>query len=322
MDDSVFFLGIDIAKAKFDVALTVGSKFRTKTFPNTLKGYAQLDEWLHQHGAGPVQACMEATHLYWEPLALHLGDAGHHVAVVNPALAKAHARSLGLRSKTDLLDAKMLTDFARTKQPPAWQPPSEAMQRLRALVQRRQALLEMHGQEHNRQERGREAVRESVETHLAWLAQEIARIEHAIKRAMDDDDDLRGQRELLDSVPGLGEHTVSTLLAYGVGDSRFQQARQFVAFAGLNPRQHESGSSVRARPRLSKIGHAALRRALYMPAMVTLHRTAWGKRFRERLAANGKAPKLIIGAMMRKLAQVAFGVLRSGKPFDPALQGA
>ena len=73
---------------------------------------------------------------------------------------------------------------------------------------------------------------------------------------------------------------------------------------------------------MSKVGHAFLRKALYMPAMVTIYKTAWGKAFRQRLHANGKPPKLIIGAMMRKLAQVAFGVIKSGKPFDQALHGA
>jgi transposase len=73
---------------------------------------------------------------------------------------------------------------------------------------------------------------------------------------------------------------------------------------------------------MSKVGHAALRQALYMPALVALYKTTWGKLFRQRLAANGKAPKLIIGAMMRKLAHVAYGVLQSGKPFEPALHGA
>jgi hypothetical protein len=94
-----------------------------------------------------------------------------------------------------------------------------------------------------------------------------------------------------------------------------------VAFAGLDPRQHELGRSVKAKPRISKVGHAFLRKALYMPAMVTLYKTAWGKRFRERLAAAGKPPMLIIGAMMRKL-HVAYGVLKSGKKFDPAMHGA
>jgi len=103
---------------------------------------------------------------------------------------------------------------------------------------------------------------------------------------------------------------------------RFDNARQAVAFAGLDPRQHESGSSVRGKPRLSKVGHSFLRKALYMPAMVALHRTAWGAVFRQRLAAAGKPPMLIIGAMMRKLIHVAFGVLKSRQAFDPSLHGA
>ena len=318
----VFFLGIDISKAKFDVALLIDQKFRTKVFDNTSKGYAALDGWLQRYGVQHVHACMEATHVYWEDLALHLTRGGHHVAVINPALAKAHAQSMGLRTKTDAVDAKMLADFARTKQPPAWQAPNVAEQRLRALVRRHQALMDIQTQEKNRHEGLREDVRESVESHLAWLAEELKRLEQAIKQTIDDDDNLRGKRELLDSIPGLGERSIATLLGYGVGDERFDQARQFVAFAGLNPSLRESGSSVRGRPRLSKIGHAALRRALYMPAMVALHRTAWGKRFCERLATNGKIPMVIIGAMMRKLAHVAFGVIRSGRPFDPALHNA
>ncbi len=103
---------------------------------------------------------------------------------------------------------------------------------------------------------------------------------------------------------------------------RFGNVRQAVAFAGLDPRQHESGSSVKGKPRLSKIGHTFLRKALYMPAMVTLYRTNRGTQFRSRLAASGKPPMLIIGAMMRKLIHVAYAVLKSRKSFDPAMHGA
>ncbi|MHB1403489.1 MAG: transposase, partial [Thiobacillus sp.] len=118
---------------------------------------------------------------------------------------------------------------------------------------------------------------------------------------------------------GLGDKTIPVLLSYYGGAPRFDNAREAVAFAGLDPRQHESGSSVRGKPRLSKVGHAPLRRALYMPAMVATTRTVWGRAFRDRLTAAGKPPMLILGAMMRKLVHVAFGVLKSGKPFNPAL---
>ena len=320
MNEHVFFLGIDIAKAKIDVALALNGKFRTKVFANTPSGFTQLDAWLQSYGVAHVHAGMEATNVYWEALAQHLADAGHRVSVINPALIKAHAQSLGVRSKTDAVDARTIADFVREKAPAPWQPPSAAERRLRALVLRHQALVDMQVQEKNRYDTVREEVHDSVQTHLAWLAQELERLEQTIKQTLDDDDILRGKRDLLDSIPGLGERTIATLIAYGVTDSRFHQARQFVAFAGLSPQLHQSGSSVRGRPRLSKIGHAPLRRALYMLAMAAL-RTSWGQRFRDRLAAAGKAPKLIIGAMMRKLAQVAFGVIKSGRPFDPALHG-
>ncbi|EGC10755.1 hypothetical protein ACN68_02555 [Escherichia coli] len=105
-------------------------------------------------------------------------------------------------------------------------------------------------------------------------------------------------------------------MAYIGLKDRFAHARQFAAFAGLTPRRYESGSSVRGASRMSKAGHVSLRRALYMPAMVATSKTEWGRAFRDRLAANGKKGKVILGAMMRKLAQVAYGVLKSGVPFD------
>lgn len=314
------WLGIDVAKAKLDCTLLRDGKYRSKVVNNNAAGFAQLQDWLlKQHVSGPLHVCMEATSVYWEAIAQYLADAGHVVSVINPALAKAHAQSCGLRSKTDAIDARLLADFCREKCPPAWQPLSPSELALRALVLRHQALVEMQTQEKNRLGTARAAVDSSLREHLAWLDKELQRIEQAIAQQIDDDPDLRGKRELLDSIPGLGERTIATLLAYLGQMRRFERAGAFVAFAGLCPRLHESGSSVHGKPRLSKVGHAFLRRALYMPAMVTLWRTDWGRAFRDRLAANGKPPKLIIGAMMRKLAQVAFGVLKSGQPFNPAL---
>lgn len=316
------YLGIDVAKAKLDCALVLNDKYRNKVFANTSTGFADLSAWLARYAEVPVHVCMEATGVYWESVAEYLADAGHVVSVINPALSKAHGQSLGLRNKTDAVDARMLANFCREKQPVPWAAPSPNARRLRALVLRHQSLVEMQTQEKNRIQVARESVRGSLHTHLDWLGEEIKRIEQAITQTLDDDPDLRGKRELLDSIPGLGDRTIAILLAFDLYRQRFDSARQFVAFAGLNPRHHESGTSVRSKPRLSKVGHAFLRRALYMPAMVVVYKTAWGKVFRKRLQANGKPPKLIIGAMMRKLAQVAFGVIKSGKPFNPALHGA
>jgi len=319
-----FHLGIDIAKAKLDCALRLPEgKLRHKVVANTAAGFEALRAWLASQGATSVHVCMEATGIYWEPVAeLFAGFETVTVSVVNPAQIKAFGASQLVRTKTDKVDAKLIAQFCCERCPPAWQAPTPAEQALRALVLRLDALQTMRTQESNRLEVARPAVREGIVQHLDWLDEEIKRLSKAIHHHIDADPTLHDKRRLLDSIPGLGERTIAILLACYVDPGRFGNARQAAAFGGLDPRQHESGSSVKAKPRLSKVGHAFLRKALYMPAMVTLYKTAWGSRFRARLAAAGKPPMVIIGAMMRKLVHVAYGVLKSGKPFDPALQGA
>ncbi|MYN11504.1 transposase, partial [Pseudoduganella aquatica] len=193
---------------------------------------------------------------------------------------------------------------------------------LKAMVLRLDALLAMQTQETNRLDVARESVRADIEQHIAWLGEQIKQLRKRVRDHINDDPDMRGRRDLLDTIPGVGDNTIALLLAYGMHAGRFDNGRQAAAFAGLDPRQHESGSSVKQRPRMSKIGHAHLRKNLYMPAMVALYRTDWGRQFRTRLEAAGKPAKLVIGAMMRKLVHVAFGVLKSGKPFNQELQNA
>ncbi len=321
---SLFQLGIDVAKAKLDCALRLPEgKLRHKVVENSPSGFQALNAWLAKQRAETIHVCMEATGIYWEPVAEHLASlAGITASVINPAQIKAFGASQMVRTKTDKVDAKLIAQFCFERRPEPWQAPTPAELTLRALVLRLDALQAMRTQESNRLEVARFALKDSIATHIAWIDGEIARIIQAIRDHIDSDPALRDKQRLLDSVPGLGERTIAALLAFYAAPERFGNARQAVAFAGLDPRQCESGSSVRGKPRMSKIGHAFLRKALYMPAMVTLYRTDWGKQFRRRLATAGKPPMLIIGAMMRKLVHVAFGVLKSRKPFDPALHGA
>ena len=317
-------LGIDVAKAKLDCALRLTSgKFRHKVVDNTPAGFKALDDWLTKEGATALQVCMEATGIYWEAVAEHLAARPETtVSVVNPAQIKAFGASRMVRTKTDKVDAKLIAQFCAERTPEPWQAPTPAERTLRALVLRLDALQAMRTQESNRLEVARESVAEGIAKHLTWLDDEIARLSKAIRDHIDNDPTLKDKHRLLDSIPGLGERTTAVLLAFLAEPARFENARQVAAFAGLDPRQHESGSSVRGKPRLSKVGHSFLRKALYMPAMVALYRTDWGKVFRERLASQGKPPMLIIGAMMRKLVQVSYGVLKSGQTFQPELHGA
>jgi transposase len=318
-----FHLGIDVAKAKLDCALRLpNGKFRTKVIANSADGFATLLAWLTAQEAADTQVCMEATGVYWEDIAQLLATQGFTVSVVNPAQIKAYAASRLTRTKTDAVAARLIAAFGAERQPPPWQPRSAAEVTLRALGLRLDALQTMRTQESNRLSVAQEAVCTSLQEHLDWLDRQINTLIQTINQHIDSNPPLQGKRELLDSIPGLGERTIAILLAFYADPSRFANSRQAAAFAGLDPRQHASGSSVNAKPRLSKVGHAFLRKALYMPALVTLYKTDWGKQFKDRLARSGKPPKLIIGAMMRKLLHGAFGVLKSGKNFNPALHGA
>jgi transposase len=320
----LFHLGIDVAKAKLDCALRLPEgKLRHKVVENTPAGFEALHAWLESQGATSVHVCMQATGIYWEAIAERLaGCDTMTVSVVNPAQIKAFAASQMVRTKTDRVDAKLIAQSARERRPAAWQAPTPAEQTLRALVLHLEALQTMRTQEANRLDVARPAVRDGIAQHLAWLDQEIARLIKTIRDHIDADPTLRDKQCLLDSIPGIGERTIAVLLAFYADLTRFGSARQAAAFAGMDPRQRESGSSVKAKPRLSKVGHAFLRKAFYMPAIVTLYKTAWGKCFRERLAGAGKPAMFIIGAMMRKLIHVAYGVLKSGQPFDPAMHRA
>jgi transposase len=318
----LFHFGIDVAKAKLDCALRLpDGKLRSKVVENNSQGFKTLTEWLEKRGATTVHVCMEATGVYWEAVAEYLAAQGIAVSVVNPAQIKAFGASKMVRTKTDKVDAKLIAEFCFERHPDPWLAPTPSEQALRAMVLRLEALQAMRTQESNRLEVARDAVKEGIAKHIEWLDEQIKALSKTIRDHIDGDKTMKDKQAILESIPGVGERTIAILLAFYANLDRFSNARQAVAFAGLDPRQHESGSSVKGKPRLSKIGHAFLRKALYMPAMATLYRTAWGKLFRDRLAAAGKPPKLIIGAMMRKLVHVAYGVLKSGKSFDPALHG-
>ena len=317
-----FYLGIDVAKAKLDCALRLpNGKLRNKVVDNNLKGFKMLTEWIEKHGAPNVHVCMEATGVYWEAVAEYLAAQGMTVSVTNPAQIKAFGASKMVRTKTDKVDARLIVEFCLERCPDPWLAPTPIERELRAMVLRMEALQIMRTQESNRLDVARDGVKLGIAEHIEWLDKQINTLAKKICDHINDDPGMKSKQVILNSIPGVGERTIAVLLAFYSNLDRFSNARQAVAFAGLDPRQHESGSSVKNKPRLSKIGHAFLRKMLYMPAIVTLYKTLWGKRFRDRLAASGKPPKLIIGAMMRKLIHVAYGVLKSGKCFDSALHG-
>lgn len=319
----LWHLGIDVAKAKLDCALRKpDGKHKHKVFDNNRKGFIALRGWLSEQGATELHVCMEATGVYWEAVAEDLANHQYVVSVVNPLQVKAFGASRLVRTKTDKVDAKLIADFCKENQPAPWKAPSLKEQELRAMVLRLNALQEMRTQESNRLEVARDVIKDEIASHIEWLDKEIKSLTKKIRDHIDHDQDLDDRKRLLESIPGVGERTIALLLAFSLIPDRFGNVRQVTAYAGLDPRQHESGSSVRGKAHISRYGHNVIRKGLYMPAMYTLYKTPWGRRFLERLSAAGKPPMVIIVAMMRKLLHVAFGVLKTGEKFNPALHAA
>lgn len=313
-------LGIDISKLKFNVCLiNLNGKLKHKVFPNTSTGFEQLTQWLSKQGVERLHACLEATGTYSEPLALFLHETGHRVSLINPAATKAFATSRLSRTKNDRVDAELIARFCQAQQPPAWAPPATEVRELQALVRRLESLIEMRVAEENRLSSGItvEMVRRSVEEHLCFLNQEIKRTEELIRTHIKNHPGLKQQSQLLDSIPGIAQTTAALLLSEITDIKQYRSARQVAAYAGLVPRERQSGSSVRGRTRLSKIGNARLRRALYFPAITALRCSPFFQSWAKGLAERGKSKMSVICAVMRKLIHLAYGVLKSEKPFDP-----
>jgi transposase len=313
-------LGVDVSKSKFDIALLRDNEYVLATFDNDSVGFVKLRKWLKKRVVNELHACLEATGRYGDDLAFFLHEAGYRVSIVNPARIQAYAVSQLKRNKRDREDAKLIAHFCATQDPEPWTPPSQAQQELQAMVRHLESLQTMRQQESNRLQAGvpSMAVRETLEAHIAFLDEQINRLTQRIRDHIDHHPDLKQQKDLLTSIPGIADVTATKLLAEIPSLERFQGASQLAAYAGLTPRQHQSGSSVFRRGCMVKTGNAHLRRALYMPALVALRWNPVIRVFADRLRERGKHKMVIVGAVMRKLPQIIYGVLSSGMPFDPS----
>ena len=310
-------LGIDVSKDDFHVELSINNKLRHRRFANRKVGFVELCVCLAKHKAGPLHACLEATGPYSEAVALYLHAQGHTVSVVNPAQIKAFGQSELLRNKDDRPDAGLIRRFCEKQQPAAWQPPPAHFRALQALTRHLENLLETRQQQVNRlQVATTKEVRKSLRKLVTHLEAEIKRTEQQIDDHIDRHPDLKQQCQLLESIPGIGKRTATRLLAEIEDISRYKSARQVAAYAGLTPRNNRSGT-MRGPTRLSKTGNARVRKALFFPAMVAKQHNPIVRNFCQRLAQHGKNKMQLIGAAMRKLIHIAFGVLKSGKVFNP-----
>jgi transposase len=312
------WIGIDISKDALAVCVMDDAKaVQHAQFANTTKGFHSLHHYLKKRDAAGAAVCLEATGTYGEAVATFLHEHGYAVAVVNPLRMKRYAESQLRRNKTDKLDAAVIADFCRTQAVEAWTPPDPAWLELRALVRHLDDLIALRTQQQQRwQTEGSDTVRANLRQHIAYLDTQIEQVQQRIQDHIDQHPDLKRDQTLLNSIPGISDRTSSRLLAEIRDIRAFATVEQLVAYAGLNPKQRSSGQ-YRGQVKISKLGNAHLRAALYLPGRAAKRFNPLVQGLVARMNAQGYCANAITVAVMRKLLHYVYGVLKSGHPFDP-----
>ena len=320
-------IGIDVSKEKLDCLwlreLATG-KAKSKVVPNKPNGHQALLTWAEKTVGCPVTEIwfvMEATGVYHEALATALADAGAPVAVVNPARIRDYAKALGQRSKTDQRDSYAIAHYGLTQRLERWQPELPEVRELKALLARLEAVEKDAQREANRLEKATISqastiVIDSIQSMLATLTAEKERLEKLVDEHIDGHPTLQQDATLLKSIPGVGP-VLSRYMTMTYRSREFQRASQMAAYLGVVPVAYESGSSVRGRPRMSKAGSGVIRAKLYMPAVVASRCNKQARELYQRLLRNGKTKMAALGAVMRKLVHMCFGVLKHRQAYSP-----
>lgn len=310
------YVGIDVAKASLQVCVLT-SPVQQQSFTNTKAGWKALDNYLCQWQ--DVWVALEATGTYGDGVTHSLFEAQYRVSVVNPARIKAYGKSQMKRHKTDAIDAHLIADFCRSQQPLLWQPMGAETEELRELVRHLDDLKQSRQREKNRLEAKPKSpiVVKQIEQLIGYLDKQIEQANEHIRRHIDQHPHLKAQSDLLTSIPGIGFQTSVQVLAQ-LGDlTRYDNVRQVVAMVGLDPSLRQSGSSLNYTVGIARMGHARLRAALYMPAIVAARCNPILKVFAQRMVSKGLKPLQVIVAVMRKLLHLAYGVIKNQLPFDP-----
>jgi len=325
-----YFTGIDVSKEKLDIAWlrdALTGKKKTKVLKNTTQGHQQVEHWLLKNLKVPAQeivVVLEPTGVYHEALVYALHESGFKILLVNTGKAKKYAESINATHKTDKSDALMLANYgyAQCHQLALWQPEAPEVRELKVMIRRLDALEKDLQREHNRQEATRvslssDRVAQSLQAMIQTLMAEIKRLTQDIDNHINRFPALKRNRALLESIKGIGP-VMSRELVYLFAAKQFKNAKQAAAYLGLIPRLRESGT-FKGRTMLSKVGSARIRAKLYMAAVCASTHNPDIKAQKKRLLKAGKVKMQAIGAAMRKLIQICFGVIKHQTEYQPRL---
>lgn len=330
------YLGCDVSKQKLDFCLLIESKndkdqgtlrlrSKCKTVANTAAGIKEFVNWLKRNDVTDVSrahVAMEGTGVYHEIAAYELTKYDVTVSVCNPTQTKNFGKGIGIQNKNDTIDSYVLAYYCQKANPRPWIPPSPEAYTLKALIARTDAITCDLVREQNRAEKAAatqtpDVVMCSIQNGIAFLKTQLASIQETIDEHISSHENLKQDMRLLTSIPAIGKRVGAAMLAV-LHRYSFDSAEQLAAYLGLVPITRLSGTSLAARPRTSHQGPKRLRSLLYMAAVCAIRKNGnpLVHPLYERLLAKGKAKKLALGAVMRKLVHICFGVFRNKTPFS------
>lgn len=319
------YVGIDVAKDKFDVCYNVDGQnfFGYSTFTNDKKGikkfFKQAEIFMQKQEQKVIHFCMEATGIYHFELCEYLQNSAHIVSVVNPLKTKSFSKSLMLRTKNDKVDSSMLSLYAFLHNPPHTPKLPDAIRKFRSLVRYKEALSESRTQEIARLKSTLDSdVKQLINKKIRFIEKQTSETIFKIQNLIDNDEFLSKQMQLLKTVDCVGDKVAWVMLA----EFKFENVesispKAMVAHAGLSPRECSSGLSVRGRSHISRMGNSNLRKILFLPALSCIRHQNYFTGFYLHLVEKGKPKKIAVIAVMRKILLTAMGVLRNQQPFDP-----
>lgn len=322
--DKLAVAGVEVSAKVLMVALKTDGQTRSSEFPNTAAGHKQVIRYLCRYSQR-MRICMESTGLYGLDLALALQvEKGVEIMVANPRSVRHFGEAMMKRSKTDPIDAKLLAEYAERMPFHVWQPPSKPARQLCAIARAIHQLTEISTMQKNQLHAAGSTVTtpkivgQELRRSLAHQERGIKRLLKEAMRVLQSDPLLQKRFQLLLGISGIKELSAVQLLGELVLIPADCDVRQWVAYAGLDPRQYKSGESVERKVRISKAGNRHLRRALFMPALVAIRHNPYFRAFYSELLAKGKRKIVAVVAIMRKLLHGIYGTFKSQQPFEAA----
>lgn len=324
-------VGIDISKDTFTACICkreVSGNFvfsKIASFTNEKSGFNQFLRWVNSEITKSIDLVflMEATGVYYESLAHHLYKLKKTVHVALPNTSKHYFSSLNIKTKTDEIDAKWLSQFGAERKHKIWSPPSRIVIELRNLtryyVQLQEQRTVLGNIKHSKEcsYEVQKFILQSNKNLITQIDKQIAKCKEEIERLISSNDDLNQKVQKVLTIKGIGLMTIATILAETMCFEHFQNIKQLSSFAGYDVVQRESGTSIKGKTRISKKGNRYIRNALYFPAMVACR---FNPKMKETyIRINMKKPSKMIGqvAIQRKLLGLIFTLWKNDSVFDP-----